>query len=46
MFHYCTRCCCLCQEVRAEAGGMLAETGTPGDPMLIALASVVVGYVE
>ena len=30
----------------AEEGGMLAETGTPGDRMLVALASVVVGYVD
>ena len=26
--------------VRAEAGGMLAETGASGDPMLIAVAAV------
>ena len=33
-------------ELTTEAGGMLAETGVPGDRMLIALASVVVCIVD
>ena len=30
----------------AQEGGMMASTGAPGDRMLVALASVVVGYVD
>ena len=33
-------------ELTTEAGGMRAETGVPGDRMLIALASVVVCIVD